>query len=238
MNTNRIKYLIIPFIVVAFMQTLTYWGNQWYAEANNIIGADYSFFFLKFNQIVPFIPWTVYIYVLAFPFWIGAFFYIGYRSKKNMYTILTLILITFTIAGLSYLFFQTDVQAWRETSGLFDQPDLSFTDRFVMWIYGSAGARNANPSMHCIMSWLAVIGARMDKKMPKLPKIIIWTLGVGICISTQTLKQHYIIDLITGVGLVEAFYWLVKGSKLVDKVQGFFTKINKKLKIDWEGSTE
>lgn len=238
MTTSRLKYLIIPFAVVAFMQLLSYWGNQWYAEANNIIGADYSIIFLRFNQWVPFIPASVYVYVIAFPFWIGSFFYIGIRSKKIMYTLLTLILITFTIAGLTYLFFQTDVQGWRETSGLFTQTDLNFTEKFVMWIYGSAGARNANPSMHCIMSWLAIIGARMDKKMPAFPKILIWVLGVSICLSTQTLKQHYIIDLITGVALVEGFYWIVKGSKLVDKIQGFFTRINVKLKLENGEMTE
>lgn len=232
MNTKRITYQIIPFLVVLAMLIITYWFNQWYFEANDLLGTDYSFIFLKFNQAVPFLSWTIYPYILAYPFWALSFFYIGYRSKKNMYTILALVLITFTIAGLTYFFFQTDVQAWRETSGLFERSDLNFTESIVFWIYNSAGARNANPSMHCMMSWLAILGARMDKTMPKPAKILIWFLGVAICISTQTLKQHYIIDLITGLALVEGFYWIVRGSKFVSSLQNFFTKINQKLKIE------
>jgi len=219
--------------VVVTMLLITYFGNQWYSETNNVIGSDLSWIFLPFNEWVPFLSFTIYPYILAYPFWFLTFFYVGYRSKKNMYTLLLLVLITFTICGLSYFFFQTDVQAWRETSGLFTQTDLSFSESIVFLIYNSAGPRNANPSMHCLMSWLCILGARMDKKMPTPIKIIIWTLGISICISTQTLKQHYIIDLITGIGIAEIFYWIVKDSKAVLSLQKFFTKINQKLKLEW-----
>jgi membrane-associated phospholipid phosphatase len=126
------------------------------------------------------------------------------------------------------------VQAWRETSGLFTRNDLNFTESFVKTIYDAAGPRNANPSMHCLMSWLCILGARMDKKMPKIAKIVIWVLGIAICVSTQTMKQHYIIDLITALAIAEGFYWLVKGRKIVMHVEQFFTKINRKLNWDWE----
>ncbi|MGD9909004.1 MAG: phosphatase PAP2 family protein [Candidatus Izemoplasmatales bacterium] len=232
MYTKKITYQLLPFLVVVIMLLLSYWVTQWYFEETGIVGTDYSYVFQGINNAVPFIPATIYPYVIAYPFWGLSFFYIGYRNKKNMYTILSIILFTFTIAGLTYFFFQSDVQAWRETSGLFERTDLNFTESLVFWIYNAAGPRNANPSMHVIMSWLAILGARMDKEMPKISKIIIWVLGVSICISTQTLKQHYIIDLITGLLLVEVFFHLLKGSKIVDKVESFFTRINQKLHLE------
>ena len=238
MNIKRITHAIIPFVVVVIMLSITYWGNQWYSEAFNVQGSDLSVVFLSFNEWVPFIPISIYPYILSYPFWALSFFYIGYRSKKNMYVILLFVLITFTICGLFYFFWQTDVEAWRGTSGLFGRTDLNFSESIVMWIYNSAGPRNANPSMHVLMSWLCIIGVRMDKKMPKLAKIIIWTLTISICISTQTLKQHYIIDLISAIALVEATYWIFRKSKAALALQNFFTKINKKLKWDWEDSTE
>jgi membrane-associated phospholipid phosphatase len=70
--------------------------------------------------------------------------------------------------------------------------------------------------------------------MPKIAKIVIWVLGIAICVSTQTMKQHYIIDLITALAIAEGFYWLVKGRKIVMHVEQFFTKINRKLNWDWE----
>lgn len=234
MNTKKITYAIIPFAVVVTMLMITYFGNQWYSETFGVVGTDLSYIFLKFNQAVPFVPLTIYPYVLAYPFWAFTFFYVGSRSKKNMYTLLLLVLITFTICGLWYFFFQTDVQAWRETSGLFGRNDLNFTESIIFWIYSSAGPRNANPSMHVLMSWLCILGARLDKKMPVGMKIFIWVMSISICVATQTLKQHYIIDLITSVIIAEGFFWLVKESKAVGKLQNFFTRINQKLKIDWE----
>ncbi len=238
MNWKRITYALIPFLIVASLQFIAYWGNQWYAELNNIVGVDYSFVFKGFNDAVPFLAWTIYPYTIAFPFWIGSFFYIAYRNKKNMYTILALVIITFTLTGLFYFFFQSDVQSWRETSGLFTRTDLNFTESFVLTIYNAAGARNALPSMHCLMSWLCILGARMDKKMPVLGKVVLWTLGLAICISTQTLKQHYIIDFIAAVALAEVTYLLVKNSKLVNWLQTQFSKLNVKWNLEWDDSNQ
>ena len=238
MNKNRIAYMIIPFAVAGIMQLTTYWGNQWYFESTGIVGADLSYIFLAFNRWVPFIPVTAYIYVLAFPFWILTFFYIGYHSKRNLYFLLLLIVITFSICGLWYFFFQTDVQGWRETSGLFGRSDLNFNEAFVMLIYNSSGARNANPSMHCLMSWLCLLGARMEKRMPKALKIFVISFSVAICVSTQTLKQHYIIDFITAVALAEAFYWLLRNSRAITAFENFFSGVNRRLGLDWETSPQ
>jgi len=232
MEMRRFKYMIIPFAIVIILQIISYWGNQWYFEATGIVGDDLSWIFLGFNQAVPFVPWTIYIYVLAFPFWLGSFFYFGYRSRRNLAFLVLLIAITFTITGMTYFFFQTDVQAWRETSGLFTRTDLNFTESFVFFIYNSAGARNANPSMHCLMSWLCILGARMDKKMPKGIKIGITVFAFLICVSSQTLKQHYIIDFISAVALAEGFYWLLRNSKAIDRLQQLFLRINVKLGLD------
>lgn len=237
MNKKRITYALLPFAAVAIMLLVSYWGNQWYAEAAGVIGSDLSTVFLKFNQWVPFVPETVYIYVIAYPFWILSFFFIGYHSKKGLYIILTLVFITFTVCGLWYFFAQTDVLSWRKTSGLFERDPNTFnlTENLVWWIYHSAGPRNANPSMHCLMSWLCILGARIVKNLPKTGKIVIWILGIGICISTQTMKQHYIIDLITGIALGEVAYWLFAKSRLCQWVERLFTRINQKFNLDWDG---
>jgi membrane-associated phospholipid phosphatase len=232
MDYRRITRTLVPFLIVALSLFLTYWVNQWYAETYGNPGVDYSYVFQGFNDAVPFLSWTVWPYVIAYPFWILSFLYIGYRDKTNMYRILLLILITFTVCGLWYFFFQSDVQAWRETSGLFGRTDLNLSERLTLWIYAAAGPRNALPSMHCLMCWLTVLGARMDKKMPKAAKIAIWTLAIAICVSTQTLKQHYIIDLIVGIALPEAAYWLFRNAKAVLALERFFTGVNVRLRLE------
>jgi membrane-associated phospholipid phosphatase len=102
----------------------------------------------------------------------------------------------------------------------------------VMWIYQAAGPRNALPSMHTLMSWLCILALRLDKKIPLVNKIIIWVLSLAIIIATQTLKQHYIIDLIVGLLLAEAAYWLLRNSKLVKIIGNWVDKLNRKLKLE------
>ncbi len=242
MNFKRITFAIFPFFLVFILLVVTYFGNQLYADLNGSVGIDYSYIFLKFNEAVPFWDWTVYPYILAYPFWTYAFFAIAYYHKENIYKLLAMIIVTFLVCGIWYFFWQSDVEAWRLTSGLFlnndyltPRTDLNFTESIVMWIYQAAGPRNALPSMHTLMSWMAIIGLRMNKNVHLGHKIIIWVLALSIIISTQTLKQHYIIDLIAAIGLAEAAYWSLRNSKFAKWLEKVFTKLNHKLKLDWDG---
>lgn len=238
MKLKKYTYLIIPFLVVVLLQLITYFGNQWYAEVNNIQGVDYSYILLDFNNAVPFLPWTVYPYVIAYPFWAACFVYVAMRSKENMYKISTMAIVTFLICGIWYFFWQSDVEAWRLTSNLFlnnnhstPRTDLNFTESVVMWIYNNSGPRNALPSMHTLMSWLCIIALRLDKKIPKGIQIFIWVQSIAIIVATQTIKQHYIIDSIAGLALAELAYWTLKDAKLTKMVERGFETLNTKLHL-------
>ncbi|QWC00510.1 phosphatase PAP2 family protein [Mycoplasmatota bacterium] len=238
MDTTKLKKTIIPMAIVMLFLLITYFGNQWYADTFGNPGVDYSYIFKGFNDSVPFISWHIYPYIIAYPFWFFTFLYVGYRSQRNMFIISAIAIIAFTICGIWYFFWQSDVEAWRVTSGLFidgnysmPRTDLNFTEKIVMWIYQSAGPRNALPSMHTISSWIAIIGARLDKNMPKVNKIIIYILALMIIIATQTLKQHYIIDLIVGVILTEGLYWIVLKFKIHKFFGHIFTKLNFKFNL-------
>ncbi|HKL47765.1 MAG TPA: phosphatase PAP2 family protein [Candidatus Izemoplasmatales bacterium] len=238
MSKFKLNKIIIPLGISLFFLLFTYFGNQWYAEKFNVIGKDYSYIFYNFNQSVPFLSWTIYPYIIAYPFWFGAYVYISYRSEKNMYIISTIAIIAYTICGIWYFLWQSDVEAWRVTSGLFinnnyttPRTDLSFSENIVMMIYQSAGPRNALPSMHTISSWIVIIGVRLDERMPKLSKIILWGISLAIIISTQTLKQHYIIDLIVGIFIAEGLFWIVFKTHIYTYFGRLFKSINLKLKL-------
>lgn len=236
---NRLKYTLIPFGILSLILIITYFGNQWYAATFGNPGVDYSYILYQFNASVPFLDWTIYPYILAYPFWILSFFYIGYQSKEALFNIFTMVTVSLIICGLWYFFFQSDVESWRLTSGLFinnnyatPRTDLNFTQRLVVMIYNAAGPRNALPSMHTLMSWMAIISLRMIKKTSTLIKVGIWILGLSIIIATQTLKQHYIIDVILGIALAEGTYWLLKDSKFSLWLTTHFVKINQKYDLD------
>lgn len=242
MNKKRITYALFPFLLMFILQFITYFGNQFYAESVGIIGRDYSYIFLKFNEIVPFLDWTIYPYIIAYPVWILSAFMIAYFSKDNFYNILATVIVTFTICGIWWFFWQSNVESWRLTSGLFlnnnylsPRTDLSFTESIVMLIYKSAGPRNALPSMHTLMSWICIIAVRMDKNFPKKLGILTWIFNLAIIISTQTTKQHYIIDLIVAIALAESAYWILRNSKFALWLKKIFSRLNGKFNLDWDG---
>lgn len=242
MDKNRITYMIFPFILIGLLLFITYFGNQWYAETFGIVGKDYSYVFLKFNQLVPFLDWTIYPYIIAYPVWMVGFFVIGYYSKKNLYNILGVTVVTFLIFGIWYFLFQSDVENWRVTSGLFlnndyatPRTDLNFTESIVMMIYMAAGPRNALPSMHTLNSWLCIIGVRNNKAIPKWIVILTWIFNLAIIISTQTTKQHYIIDLIVALAIAEGAYWIIRNSRFTKWLEKVFNKLNNKYGLDWDG---
>ncbi|MBI9009402.1 MAG: phosphatase PAP2 family protein [Tenericutes bacterium] len=242
MNKRRITYAIIPLIIMLIWLFITYFGNQFYAEAAGIVGTDYSNIFLRFNELVPFLDWSIYPYIIAYPVWGLSVFIVAYYSKDNFYNILSLVLITFFICGVWWFFFQSDVESWRVTSGLFlngnyltPRTDLNFTESIVMWIYQSAGPRNALPSMHTLISWICIIGIRRDKKIPLSLVLFTWIMNVAIILSTQTTKQHYVIDMIASLVIAEATYWIIKDSKFSKWVNKTVSKWNQHFKLDWDG---
>lgn len=247
MKIKNYTYIIIPLLIVVFILLLSYFGNQWYiayqiAQGNiemSSIGVDYSYVFEEINNLIPFVPWTVYFYIVAYPFWAIALIYVGIRSKENMYKLMTMAVITLIICGIWYFFWQSSVYEWRFTSGIFlnndlatPRPDLNFQESIILWIYRAAMPLNAMPSIHTLLSWLCIIAIRMDKKMPRIAKIIITFLAIGIIISTQTIKQHYIIDSIVGLALAELAYWTLRNSKIVNVFSKNITKLNQKLKLE------
>jgi len=241
MDKKNIVYALLPFIFISILLFISYFGNQWYAETFGNPGVDYSYILYSINIKVPFLEWTIYRYVLAYPFWIGTFFYIAYHSKKAFFTSFTILSVLFIICGIWYFFFQSDVESWRLTSGLFlnnnystPRSDLNFSEKLVLLIYDAAGPRNALPSLHTIISWVCLISLRMIKDTPIIPKIIIWVMSLSIIVATQTLKQHYIIDLIVGIALAESSYWVLKDSKLVNWFEAFFSRINQQTKLNLE----
>ena len=81
------------------------------------------------------------------------------------------------------------------------------------------------PSIHCLVSWFCWIGVRSREDLPPALKWFAFVFAVLICISTVTVKQHVIVDVLGGVILAELCYWLTG----FDKVRGLYIRPMKKL---------
>lgn len=82
------------------------------------------------------------------------------------------------------------------------------------------------PSIHCLTSWFCFIAVRENKSVFRWYKVLFVLLALSVCISTLTIKQHVLIDVISGVVLAEGSYWFVKKSGFSSWYTHFKTKIS------------
>ena len=60
--------------------------------------------------------------------------------------------------------------------------------------------------MHSLYSWLCWIGVRRNRHIPVMYQDLSLLIAVSICISTLTVKQHYLADVPAGIILAEISY--------------------------------
>lgn len=148
---------------------------------------------------IPRIPWTVLIY------WGGVFFWIvnyiaGVKyDKGNGYRFIAAHLIGVTISFFFFVFFPVEISRTAVTGHTFCECILKLT-------YQVDEGNNCFPSMHCFFSWLSWIGVRRNRYISGIYQFISFLIAVSICISTLTVKQHYLVDVPAGIILAEISY--------------------------------
>lgn len=152
-----------------------------------------------FDNVIPLLPWTMIIYWGCYVFWI-ANYVLGtkYDQSRNNRFIKTHY-VGETIAFLLFAFFPTTMS----------RPVLKGNDFFVTLLriqYSVDSADNLFPSIHCFASWLCWIGVRRNNRIPKWYQCLSLLLAILICISTLTVKQHVIADIIVSIILAEFSY--------------------------------
>ncbi len=90
----------------------------------------------------------------------------------------------------------------RVAEGLMDTSQYGFCDKLMRFWYSLDGGKmayNLFPSFHCINSTISYLGVRGREEIPKWFRIYSLIITVLICLATMFVKQHYILDVISGV---------------------------------------
>ena len=98
----------------------------------------------------------------------------------------------------------------RTAEGLMDLPSGFFYDLMRLWyaLDGGERAYNLLPSFHCIVSTISFLGVYKRPEVPKWYRVYSLLLTVLICLSTCFVKQHYVLDVVTGVTIATVSYWI------------------------------
>ena len=164
-----------------------------------------------FDDAIPRLPWTVWVYLSQFPFlgfvyWQACGTVTWARNLRGM--------LAATVASVS-VFVLWPTRIARETV----DADAATTLAFSM-LYGTDPATNCLPSLHVSLALLGASGF-----WPERPRLARACLGWAalIIVSTLTTKQHYAVDVVAGVVVAAGAAWLTRGLESA-AVAGAYTK--------------
>ena len=154
---------------------------------------------LWIDDWIPLLPIFSIPYLLFIPFLVITLGYFVFFTKLYQAISISISLIfCIGVAYLFYFFYQTTVL----------RPEITGTDVFsklVLYIYSKDKPNNCFPSLHTALSILSYL--YWIRIFPRL-KWLMATFILLIVVSTVTLKQHYIPDVISGIILATTSFYI------------------------------
>ena len=190
-------YAVIPLICILLLNTCIYSGSALLTKHR----FHYDFT-TSFDRAVPLIPEFVWIYLLAFLFW-GLGYILMAQRGKDMFMRFVATDITIHLICLAVFLLIPTTNIRPVLSG------GSFSEKILVLVYsmdGKSHPSNLFPSIHCYVSWLCWRGIKGSREIPVWYQRFSLVSAVLIVISTQVLKQHYIVDAVAAILLVEVIW--------------------------------
>jgi len=158
------------------------------------------------DQLIPFIPEFIWIYHTLIPVFIATTMILIER-KSVFYTAFFSVLLASVIMNLFYVYFPVAYprEMWQLT-------EPSWSGFFVELTRQVDGANNAFPSGHVTLSCLLTLLVGLTNFAKRYnwlqPLYAIWAMLIAV--ATLVLKQHFIVDVASGLALALMCYLLIK----------------------------
>lgn len=217
------EYSRVPLLLVIVWNGGAYYGGRLIAQ-----NWPHDQFDLPLDTAIPFLPWTVSIYILSYFFWIVNYILAARRDKASAYRFFCADFITRCVC----LFFFLALPTTNIRPGVVGNGIWSALMRLI---YNSDAADNLFPSIHCIASYLSAVGIKNDKRVPLWYRVFSYLLTVAICISTVTTKQHVVVDVAGGIALAAVAYWIA-GFPSVSVIYIRFVKWLSRIEVKTQGN--
>ncbi len=190
----------LPLLLTLFFNILTYNGSR--LLTGDRIHYDFSSIL---DEQIPFIPWTVSIYLGCYVFW-AINYVIGCRQEQEKaFQFISADLLAKAICLLCFLAFPTtNIRPVIKGTSIWEE--------LMCALYQLDAADNLFPSIHCLTSSFCFIAVRKNQAVPVWYCIASCFIAISIYISTLTTKQHVLIDVVFGIIISEASYVLAKKS--------------------------
>lgn len=203
---------ILPLLSVFAFNCLIYWGTMWFNA-----GRHHYDLTTQLDRQVPLLPWTIVIYLGCYLFWIVNYILTGHLDKDDFYRFITADLMSRLLCGIIFVVLPT-------TNVRPPLPENSLFTPALRWLWEMDQPVNLFPSIHCLVSWMCFIGIRGRKQFPLWYRWFSCLFAIAVFVSTQTTKQHYLVDVAGGVIIAEGCYYWACHTRAYHKVKKFFER--------------
>ncbi|MGM9605687.1 MAG: phosphatase PAP2 family protein [Faecousia sp.] len=208
-KTGRIKNLIpentiLPLVCTLVLQILVFSGTKLL-----MAGAHHYNFESAWDLAIPFLPWTVVIYIGAFLYWSISIVLILRSGTGNAFRFLGAHCLSLLIALVFFLFLPTTNT--RPVPG-----NDTLWDWCMRVVYAVDTPDNLFPSLHCELSWLCCLALKNVPEVPRSGKRFALVFSLLVFVSTLTTKQHTLMDVFAGWLTAELSFRLC-GSRTVTR---------------------
>ncbi|MBQ7089975.1 MAG: phosphatase PAP2 family protein [Clostridia bacterium] len=156
-----------------------------------------SFIELPVDDMIPFVPAFMSIYLLCYLQWVEGFIMVGREGKSTCYRLLTAEMIAKSICLFCYFVLPTTME----------RPELAadggFWEQVCSVVYGADQPNNLFPSIHCLESWFCFRAAMHMKKTGKWHVAVHLVFALLVLASVVLVKQHLLLDIPAGILAVE-----------------------------------
>ncbi len=152
---------------------------------------------------VPYLPWTVSVYVGAYVFWFFGYNLAALDAGERAWRFLTADMLGKAVCLGFFLALPTAMARPAV-------PDSAPLGWMLRIIYALDTPDNLFPSIHCLDSWLCWAAVRDRHDVPGWVRWLFLALTLAIALSTLTTRQHVLADAVCGLALGE-LCWQIAG---------------------------
>lgn len=159
------------------------------------------------DDLIPFTPWFISFYILAYLQWGSNYIIHSHIGREPFYHIATADVIAKILCTVLFIVIPTEIV----------RPEVvgdGIWDHLTRFIYALDTPRNLFPSLHCLESWVAFRAALMMKNAPRWYAPAQLFMSVMVFASVVFVKQHFFIDILAGILVVEIGWFLSRRFRL------------------------
>jgi len=202
-NSTQGKTKMSAKLKTTYMALLGVFSLVTYFAVQQLVSHQYEFL-TSFDEAIPFIPWTVWIYHSIIPVIVATMFLLV-QSRRLFFTTFWACATATIIINLFYIMFPS----------FYPRPEFAVTgvsEYLVEFSYIIDNSSNTFPSGHVAFAWIMYWGSTFSKKTRQTLGLnrlyLLWALALSL--STLTLKMHYIIDILGGFTVATFCFFVVK----------------------------